>query len=454
MPAQLGRSIDDHKSSPSDGVRLAGIVTAVAWGFLACRSHTSHTALLAAMLAAVAIAWLALGWAWRRVTLRHSREILLFALLFRSAAFFALPVMEDDYHRFLWDGYRFAVTGDPYAKPPQAHFSDDTIPPKFRGVLDRINHPDVPTIYGPLLQWAFRLSHGIAPAQLWPWKLILLAAEATTIVVLWAGLGARGRLLLAWCPLAIFETGFNAHPDALAIMLLVLSWRWSRKSLSVAAGLAAGLAVATKVFALLIIPFVLWRLGRRAWAAALGTIVLLYAPFWLRGSAADLAGLRAMAGEWEFNSSLFAIAKAVLPLDMARALCGLAFGVVWLALLRRWATSSDRSRAMVRGLPPGEWIYGAFLLLSATANPWYFLWLWPFVAARPSSIGLAALAAVSLAYVTGLNLGDGSLGSFEHPAWLRPLEFGLIGCAACWDARKQKTRPGTLPDGSASRQAW
>ena len=43
----------------------------------------------------------------------------------------------------------------------------------------------------------------------------------------------------------------------------------------------------------------------------------LYAPFWVRGSAADLDGLRAMAGEWEFNSSIFAIVQAVATREVA-----------------------------------------------------------------------------------------------------------------------------------------
>jgi hypothetical protein len=103
----------------------------------------------------------------------------------------------------------------------------------------------------------------------------------------------------------------------------------------------------------------------------------------------------------------------------------------------RWVRAKESTARM---LPPGEWIFGAFLLLSATANPWYALWLWPFVAARPSVVGVAALAAVSLAYGTGLNLGDSTLGAFDHPVWLRPLEFGVIAGAAVWQWRK-KARP-------------
>jgi alpha-1,6-mannosyltransferase len=422
--------------SGTSGIHIVatGCLTVAAWSALAVRSHTISSPPLGWMLATMVVTWTALVWTMKKIPPRETAAVLGFALGFRLIAFFAAPIMEDDHPRFLWDGYRFATTGNPYVEAPAARFADETIPAEFRAVLDRINHPDVPTVYGPLTQWAFRLSHAIAPAQLWPWKLILLGADLTILALLWPLLSARGQLLLAWCPLAIFETGFNAHPDVLAIALVVIAWRLALKSLPLAAGAVAGFAVAAKIFGLLPVPFVLWHLRRRAWAIAATTaaVLSLHAPFWLHGSTADLAGLRAMATEWEFNSSVFAVVAEFTSRNAAQVTCALAFGIIWLALLVSWA----RTKSVA--LPPGEWIYGALLLLSATVNPWYCLWLWPFVATRPSATGGCALAAVSLAYVTGLNLCDATLGNFEHPWWLRPLEFGLVACGALWDWRNRK----------------
>ena len=396
-------------------------MSGVAWAILAWRSHGGG-APLGWMLAAMAASWATLAWASRGARSKDARAVIFWALVFRLVALFAAPVLEDDHHRFLWDGYRFAVTGNPYAAAPQASFGDAAVPPAFREILDRINHPDVPTIYGPACEWAFRLGHAIAPGKLWPWKLLLLAVELALIALLWRELSARGRLLLAWCPLAVFETGFNAHPDVLAIAPLVAAWWLGRRGWIVAAGAAVGVAVAAKIFALLLAPFVLWRLGWRAWLAAAAAVIFFYAPFWLRGSAADLAGLRAMAAEWEFNSSVYAVVAALSSPAAARVLCGLAFAAIGIAFFLRWVgAAKSRPSASPDPLPPGEWVYGAFLLLSAVANPWYALWLWPFVAMRPTALGVAALAAVSIAYVTGLNLGDVTLGNFGHPWWLRPV---------------------------------
>lgn len=422
------------------GARLfvSGGVTLAAWSALAWRSRDGG-APLGGMLVTLGVTWAALFWAIAYAVRRDSPSILFFGLAFRFAALVAQPVMEDDHYRFLWDGYRFALTGDPYAAAPQASFGDATVPPAFREILDQINHPDVPTIYGPLCQWAFRLGHAVAPGKLWPWKLILLAAELAVIGMLWRELSARGQVLLAWCPLAIFETGFNAHPDVLAISLLVAAWWLGRRGRIRAAGALAGLAIAAKIFALLLVPFVLWRFGRRAWFAAAMAVGALYLPFWLRGGPADFAGLRAMAAEWEFNSSVQAVFAALTSPSVARAFCGLAFGAIWLVLFARWrAAVAWRPASGCAVLPPGEWVYGWFLLLSAVANPWYALWLWPFVATRMSATGCCALVAVSLTYVTGLNLGDAALGNFGHPWWVRPVEFGAIASVAIWEWQKRK----------------
>lgn len=420
------------ETSGSSGVVLASVATAAAWGLLAWIARTSLRP-LPWMLALVALAWLALAWAARRPTRGSGWIILLGAVVFRLIALMAPPIMEDDHYRFLWDGYRFATTGSPYGEAPAAQFGDDTIPEAFQRVLDGINYPEVPTIYGPLAEWAFRFCHWMAPAKLWPWKLILLGCDLAVIGMLWSVLSTRGRLLLAWCPLSIFETGFNAHPDALALALVVLVWWLGRKSWPGLAGAAAGLAVSAKIFALLIVPFLLWRLPRRAWLTALAAVIAAYVPFWLDGSAADLTSLRAMGSEWEFNSSLHALAAAIVRPTIARMLCALVFAVIWL----RWLTRETGRTDSPSSLPPGEWIFGAFLLLSATANPWYALWLWPFVAPRPSATGVAALVAVSLSYATNFNLDGPSAAGVTHPVWVRPLEFGLIGLGALYDWRRR-----------------
>ena len=409
---------------------VAGVVTLAAWAYLSWISRsTAAPGLLWWMLSAQAVAWLALLAAYRG-KLPAARAILVWAILFRVAGLFAEPVLEDDYFRYLWDGRAFALAGYPYVSPPSAGFGDPGVPEEFQRILDHINHPTVPTVYGPVGQLGFLAGYGIAPGKLWAWKLLLLGAEAVMLVVLAHRLSPRAFLFLAWCPLAVFETAFNAHPDALGVMWLVLAMLVKRPR---ATAILCGLAVATKVFALPLVPFLLQGRGREwRWFAA--TVCALYLPFWAQGSSADLAGLRAMAGEWEFNSSLHALAAWSFGPANARALCLGVFVLLWSWMLAR-ARNISFFELNGAGLawPSGDCIFGAFFLLSPTVNPWYLLWVWPFVAARMSCGGVAALVLVPLAYVTSGHLGATTGGLFEHPAWVRPLEFGSLGAALAVD---------------------
>jgi hypothetical protein len=410
-------------------VHLAGGLALLAWAWLAWRSHAPAAGDVWRLLGVQAVGWAALLLAWRAGPPGRA-AVFAWAAVFRLAGVLAAPVLEDDHFRFLWDGRQFALTGNPYAAPPAAFFPDAALPDEWAAILDGINHPHVPTIYGPVTQLGFLLAHVVAPGALWPWKLLLLAAEAALLRLVWQRGGDRAALLAAWCPPAVFETAFNAHPDVLAVTLLVAALAAGRDGRGAPALLA--LAAAAKVFALLLVPFVLARREARAWAAWAAVLAAAYAPFWLQGSAADLAGLRVMAAEWEFNSALHGLAAWRAGPEAARGLCAAAFLAAWALLLRRWR------RAGAAGWPRGDLVFGAFLLTSPVINPWYLLWLLPFVAVRPGAAGLAALAVVPLSYLTGLNLGRADLGSFGHPAWLRPVEFGLIALALAWDVRRAR----------------
>ena len=82
-------------------------------------------------------------------------------------------------------------------------------------------------------------------------------------------------------------------------------------------------------------------------------------------------------------------------------------------------------------------------MASPVINPWYLLWLLPFAAIVPSAFAWTASVAVFLGYVTGLNLNDGDLHPYQQPAWVRPLEFGLILLALAYDLfRRRSTRLG------------
>lgn len=428
-PTSLSR---EHRSDWT--IHGAGVVTALAYTWLSVASwgHTEVPLSLFGVLFGTAWAALAALLLLHRPFPKEKLRLLVgWALLFRVIGLVGEPLLEDDHYRYLWDGRVFAIESSPYGSPPLRYFGDPEIPERFQEILSEINHPDLPTIYGPVCQYAFLLSYWMAPGEVFPLKAILILSDLATLWLL-AGLTSPvGLLLYAWNPLLIKETAFTAHPDSLAVFFMVAALALRRRGRVSAASVLAALAVGTRLHALILVPFLLVGMARsrRAWLLFAGTLGALYLPFLLGGDGE--IGLGEFARYWEFNSFGYGLLVATVPPWIARPTAGILFlfGYGWLFL--RWRRSGSTSI-------PGEWVYGLLFFLSPVVNPWYLLWLLPFVAIRPSIWGIAAMAAVGLSYVHGLYLPGWDLAPYHHPIWLRPLEWGSVILAGIWEWRRRR----------------
>lgn len=401
---------------------------------------------LGVLWAVLGVAWLALGAGWFFAKEDSRRAVWAWAIALRLCGLAGAPVLEDDWARYLWDGRELLRTGNPYAHAPAEFFRDASVPEEFQRVLDEVNHPDLPTIYGPVCQAVFGAGAAIAPAKLWPVKALLVAADLAVLAMLLQLAGPRRALLWGWCPLVVQEVSFTAHPDVLWVCAVVAALWLAQKERLRTAAVALGLAVAAKVFAVIIVPFVAMRLPWRLRALAVLVAAAAYAPFWLQGSGADLAALRAMGGAgWEFNSPLVAPLSAWLGAETARVALLAVFCAGWLGLFYRWHLRG--------GDAPLLGTFALFLACGSVVNPWYLVPLAAFLAlrtaTRPAVACVAALASVSLSYAHGLYLPGAGLGAYELAAWVRPTEVAVIllgvaadglaarcwcGAAAKWDA--------------------
>lgn len=436
-------------SRRSGGLHVAGVLAAVGYGFLAWGSHhLGNPTLLFTLLSVLALGWLTVLGVSRQV-LRNPQSfslpvVLSYGLLFRFIGFLAEPVLEEDYYRFLWDGRTFAERGSPYGVAPAASFEATDLDERSQEILNHIAFPQIPTVYGPTLEAAFLLSHTMAPGELWPLKALLIGSELLAWLLLRRFLDPAACTLWLWCPLLIQETAFSAHPDALGLAGLAAAILARHHHRSGIAGVFLAIAVGARPFAALFLPFLAHGFWRRTLGGFLPTLALCHVPF-LWGNASALEGWTTFASDWEFNSSGFALLQAALGTTYAKATAALVFLVVFGVITRRWLSSHTPSAA---NLPPGDSILGTLLLLSPVANPWYAQWLLPFVAARRHAWSLAFVALISLSYVTEGNLGRENVASFDHPAWLRPIEFGLVLAVALAGAGLSRFRRRNPPPGS------
>ena len=360
-------------------------------------------------------------------------RLLFWAVGFRLCGLIGGPFYEDDFYRYLWDGYRFATAGTPYGAAPEEFFVDPAVPVLFQGVLDGVNYPELPTIYAPVTQFVFLVAYWIKPASVAVLQAILIAVDLAVVALLLRLAPARNVLLYAWCPLVVKEIAFTAHPDGVGVCLLLAAVVLARRRRWWIAAALLGLAVTAKTFALVLAPLILLRARLRHWLLFVATAAAVYLPFVVMGGT-DLLSLGVFARDWEFNSAVFGLLKTAVAPAGARVVVGVLFAAFWGWYCLR------RARGREGGIPRGDWLFGVLLLLSPVINPWYLLWLLPFAVVSPSVWAWTASAAVLLSYVTGLNIPDYTLQPYEQPVWARGLEFGLIGLALAVDLGARRWR--------------
>jgi alpha-1,6-mannosyltransferase len=377
----------------------------------------------------------------------------LWSLLISLSSLTAAPLLDDDVWRFLWDGYLTCTGHSPYASTPLDHLTrSGQLPPALQSTLDRVAYPDAPTVYGPSLQAAFALAAYLAPGQIGPWKLQLILAFGLLLYALHRQLSPSQRwwlMPLSLTPTLHLEISLNAHPDILPISFIALAFSLYPQRPHSAALLAA-LATSARIHTWVLLPFILWLLPPRARATLILSLACIYTPFILDQSYAEWTGLLRFSQLWEYNSSLVALlgstsSARLISLCIAALLCALAF--------IRWAISGAKREAI-----PAPYCYAVLFCCSSVFNPWYSLWLLPFLPYTHSLWPWAWLSLPALSYLTLGNLQLNLMDSFQHPDWLRPLEFTLLALATyaanhARRARSQSSHSSTSGSTGSSLQA-
>lgn len=322
------------------------------------------------------------------------------------------PVQEDDFYRYMWDGHVCLQGVNPYLYSPhdimlQEVSSSSQAPPDLlllagsvmdspeaSKVLGRVNHPELSTIYPPLLLLVFSISQLFSPWNLPVLRLTLLLFDIGGLLLLWKIVRALGRpqalwVAYAWCPLVIKEFGNSAHADSVVVFcILFFLWAvisgWTLRShLALAAGVMA------KIFPLVLLPFALLHRRQRIPTSWIGPVlvwsaaILLFIP--MMTSLGEQSGTYAYATTWRKNSWLFPMVEAVsqpagfLPIPARPIIAGILFGIVTVVglRLRREVTSERVCRSCFI-------VVGALFCLLPAQFPWYLTWVLPFLALYPS----------------------------------------------------------------------
>ena len=380
--------------------------------------------------------------------------LLVLALGIRLIATQASPLLEDDHYRYLWDGFQTATTANPYRWAPSHFFGSELDGPLWGAVLSAINNPDIPTIYGPALQGLFALAYWVNPGHIGAVQALMWGVELMTLWLLSRfGTPVRWLLIYAIHPAVLKEAMASAHPDGLVgvlLLLAVLAWQGRRPVLL---GTVLGIAVATKISALIALPFFLLvainqtsadsRVKPLAWAGSVllvfcASLAVCYAPF-LRIGGADWNALAVFAQQWRFNPLLYRLLEPLTPAGGTRGVAGLCVLIALAVLWWRWLRSGVHATSAI---PPVDTALLLLLLFSPVVNPWYWLWALPVAVYRrkPVIVGLAAIGAVSYLNSTVLSQMGWIVGSqsFSVPWGLTWLQIAVAFLLWCYTAKRHR----------------
>jgi hypothetical protein len=378
---------------------------------------------------------------------RNVLVIVVFAVCFRAALLFSNPIQEDDFYRYLWDGKVVASGLNPYRVAPLAVVEQEgkgevlqpytripTDDARFALILSRVNHPEVHTIYPPLAQAVFALTALIAPGSLLALRLTFLGFDLGICGLILAVLKHLNAsplwvLVYAWSPLVIKETINSAHYDVVPTFFLMLAVLLALREKSLLAHASLGMAILGKLYPLLLVPVFVWRTwvtqGHARAVLGIGIIaaliVLGYAPF-LDAGWSLWQGTLAFAERWQTNSLLFPLLRTLVGERwIANAIVATALGCLVLALLARYDVREERVFLWMNFS-----ILGAVFLLSPVGDPWYFLWLVPFLCVFPFRSWLLLSGLLGLYYLSFYFIYHGMRETFRWVIWLEYVPFYVM----------------------------
>jgi len=370
-----------------------------------------------------------------------------------ATAYAPFLIYDNDVWRYLWDGHMGANGLSPYEATPEevAELAEEGVEPYaalleaevWWDVLDNVSFQGYTTVYPPLAQYLFALSHRVAPASIFTLKLLVVLADLGTcwaLLSLLAALGLRRSsvILYAWNPLVIKEFAGSGHVDAVMIFLMTLALLFLVKKRPVAALGSLALSILAKVGSAALGVLFLRHTRPVYWIVLFAVLALGSLP--LLGGLAELSGgLGAYGREWTFNSGPWAAIRGLAKV------AGTSDPEAW----AHWITKVLSLLAIVV-LPwfshesKGNTLWIAFLILAAVVllnpavMPWYLLWALPLAAVVGcwSWMGLTGLSLLSyLIYLDG-----------TEQAWWLWLEYGLFAALVVieWTRARSARMPSTF----------
>jgi len=340
--------------------------------------------------------------AWPRGLSRYKSWILILiiALFCRLALLPHEP--SDDINRYLWEGRLIHEGINPYKYSPDDLSSADIA--KNDPFFEKINHPQSPAAYPPLMLYIFSLLVRVSHTPL-AMKTLMILFDIGTLGALfmlfqYRDLEPRWSILYAFNPVILYSFAGQGHFDSIMIFFYMAAfvcydqkrWAWMY--------LFMGLAVQSKYVAVVMLPFLIRRdTIKYLWVTLLVT-VLPYVPFISEGPWQPFYGLIKFGETYAFNGSVHGLLRAALGgIHPATMICKILLGTTF--LFGYIYFHPQRSRRFFNDPISGSFFaVGVLLVLAPTIHFWYISWIIPFLVLRPTKSWILLCLTISGYFVT------------------------------------------------------
>jgi hypothetical protein len=355
-------------------------------------------------------------------TPQFPKRVVLFGLVLAAVwhlEFLTMPPgLDDDIHRYVWDGRVQRVGYNPYILVP----SDPALAGLHTSETRTLNNPDVPSPYPAGAQLFFRAVTAIHESTL-ALKVAFVVCDLAIVFVLlavlrWTRQGEHWVLAYAWHPLLATEVAGSGHVDIVGVLLLLMSAAALLRRWRAVAVTAFALSIAVKLLPIVLLPLYWKRVRIRDGALAAVVLGLLYVPFLDHGRI-PLGSLVTYVQRFRFNDPVFATLERVTAPQI----------VAGLAILIGFLTAIWMRRKSAEWSPDAfAWPMAASLLCAPVVYPWYLLWPLPFIRSLSTfPVIVWTISIIPTYYVWRLRtLGQPWL----VPDWIMLMEYGSVAAAA------------------------
>ena len=353
--------------------------------------------------------------------------------IYRIALITSIPILSDDYFRFIWDGNLVISSTNPYQYLPSA------LPANI--VFEGLNSKNYYSVYPPFLQLIFGLAAWLAKGNILANVIVLrlaiiLADTGSTLLIIKIlgklNIPKNNVIFYALNPFIILELTGNLHFESVSIFFTLLAFYFLFQSNNlkylIFSAISLAFAAQIKLLPIIFLPLIINKLGLKngfKYCLIFGFLFLVFfLPFYNISIIQNISkSLNLYFQNFEFNASIYYFVKWAgifinnnNPIQIAGPLLSLIslISIIWLSI--KYNSRGNLYNFLIVAFL----IQSTYLIFATTIHPWYLAPLVMFGVFGPFKFQIIWSFLIFLSYAAYQNP------IFHENLWLVTLEYILV----------------------------